>query len=943
MPGLDWNAFAALPGSADGNFELLCRGIVRRHYGQYGVFRARANQPGIEFHLRLDRICSLGDAERWWGWQCKWYDIPSGKALGKTRRDKIEDGIRKTERYLPGITDWVLWTRDTLTAGDQQWFHELPTKMKLHLWTGDEIDNHLCGDALLFRATYFGELILRPEQLARQHAQSVAPIQSRWLTEVHEVLEAEVSLNRMLGDADRWIGLRMHAAQLRHDANVISRADTVDGALGQAVDEASESCLEAGDALDELHACIEQGDLDALRLQLTQPLPRSTSGLGKVLRQLRARRQQAALAVANGLDSLRTAGELADAVADAYGEKLVAVVADAGCGKTQLAAELTAEKPRRSAGVLLHGRDLAAGSTLDDLARRIVVAGAPIPSMEALLAAVDAAGQRARCRLPIVIDALNEAEDPRHWKALLASLRQALNLYPYVLVVCTTRPAFVGEALPDDTTINEILGFEGHEASAFRAYFSYYNIDPTDALLPWELLSHPLTLRIFCEVTNPERKERVGIEAMPGSLSALFEKYLEQCAARISELSSRQHRFYPHDVAAALDHAAAMLWQGRSRALRMDELRAALADAARPWDQSLVRALEEEGVLIKVDTSADGPLLALAYDALTGHLIARFIVAQHSRESLAAWLQGPEAKTAFGDDYSQRHPFATDVFFSLAGLIPRRFHGAQLWMMLSGASRDTALYLSAQVEGAYLDRGSVDALKSLVRDPQSERQDLFSRLRQTRGARAHPLNTDFLDDCLRPMAIAERDLRWSEWLRRNHKEVVDDLQRMNARWQVGLRDGDHLRARWVMWNLTSTVHLIRDWATKALYEFGRRDPQGLFELTIDSFEINDLYVPERMLAASYGVVMAQQRRNEDFATAFAPYIRKLALEFFGDDALHPTSHWLMRLYVSQTLQFANRFYPECVPAEVEKGLAPARPVEALPETDERSDEARRPL
>jgi hypothetical protein len=46
MPALNWDAFAKLPGSAEKNFELLCRAIIRQNFGSYGVFRALANQPG---------------------------------------------------------------------------------------------------------------------------------------------------------------------------------------------------------------------------------------------------------------------------------------------------------------------------------------------------------------------------------------------------------------------------------------------------------------------------------------------------------------------------------------------------------------------------------------------------------------------------------------------------------------------------------------------------------------------------------------------------------------------------------------------------------------------------------------------------------------------------------------------------------------------------------
>ena len=50
---VSWTVFENLPGAADATFEMLCRALVRRHYGRFGDFAARANQPGVEFHLKL--------------------------------------------------------------------------------------------------------------------------------------------------------------------------------------------------------------------------------------------------------------------------------------------------------------------------------------------------------------------------------------------------------------------------------------------------------------------------------------------------------------------------------------------------------------------------------------------------------------------------------------------------------------------------------------------------------------------------------------------------------------------------------------------------------------------------------------------------------------------------------------------------------------------------
>src|SRR2546423_7549498 len=122
MSALSWNKFDALAGSSSENFEKLARALIRLHYAKCGSLRATANQPGVEFHLKLHSSCALGEPDRWFGWQCRWYDLPRGRALGAARKKKILQAIKTTERVLPDLTDWVLWTRYPLTASDEKWF-----------------------------------------------------------------------------------------------------------------------------------------------------------------------------------------------------------------------------------------------------------------------------------------------------------------------------------------------------------------------------------------------------------------------------------------------------------------------------------------------------------------------------------------------------------------------------------------------------------------------------------------------------------------------------------------------------------------------------------------------------------------------------------------------------------------------------------------------------
>jgi hypothetical protein len=917
---MNWDTFAELPGAATTNFEMLCRAIIRRHYVRFGDFVALANQPGVEFHLKLRSECSLGEAERWYGWQCRWYELPSGRAIGTTRRKKIVEALATTEADLPNITDWVLWTRYPLTKGDQEWFHSLPTHMRLHMWTAAEVEEHLSGPAEILRGIYFGELILTPDLLGELHEKAVARIKRRWQPEVHQVMDAERTVRSSLGAVDAWTYLNDLADRLAQGATAVA-ADSVGlpASLSAGVICFVEVAQSLAASVADTHAALERGDYEILRQQLanlTTPRPEWNT----LVRQLRSGRYPATLVATNVLADMHGVHKALSALHDALSGRLVAVVADAGCGKTELSAQLTAPTDDRPAGILLHGADLHARHSLDDLANRMIVHGKAVPTFEALVAAVDAAGQRAGRRLPIVIDGLNEAEDPRVWKGLLATLAVTMRNYSFALVVCTLRSQFANETLPDEMEYLEMPGFEHDTDEAVQRYFQYYRINPADAELPWGLLQHPLTLRMFCEVTNPDRIQTVGVEAMPGSLTALFERYLEQVAVRITELAPHSLRFYASDVRTALNEIGSALWEENARSLDLTWIRRRLGDESRAWNESIVRALEHDGVLLRTpgDQPSAGHIIVL-YDALAGHLVADAILDQFGGRDFAGWLHAPGTTKSLSGGGAERHPLATDIFHAFVGLVPRRMHRRQLWPLLDDPLRTKALYQAARLEGAYLDRETVSQLSVLVGQAPTDGRELFDRLRTTRAARSHPLDARFLDSALRSMTVSERDLRWSEWIRRNNDKVIEDIQWLELRWrsQKGQDQREHLRALWTMWTLTSTVRLLRDHATRALYWFGCYDPDAFFEMTIDSLAINDPYVRERMLAACYGVAMDlwADPRGAKVRDALPAFANELVDRFFAPGALYPTRHVLTRDYAIGVITISSIVTPGCVTAE----------------------------
>ncbi|CAN5803349.1 hypothetical protein BH09VER1_BH09VER1_49610 [soil metagenome] len=936
---VDWDRFQDLPGSAPTNFEALCRALVRLHYGRFGIFRATAQMPGIEFHLKLNVDCALGKTGDWFGWQCRWYRLGRGKSLNTTQRAKILKAVRTTEKTMPDLTDWVLWTRYPLTAGDDKWFNQIKSKFRLHSRDSSYAEELLSGNALIFRATYFGEWVLRPESLADRHQHSVSSIRARWLHEAHQEVEAERTLRRILGEASSWTELLEVAEQLEVSAQEMRAGLQPPQKFAVRTQTFITELENLAVTLRAAPRLLAQGDFDLLQQTLEESPKPLAEELSALPRQLRALRLSINFHAANGFFFHRQGRLLIEDMHRCQDIKLHAVMADAGGGKTQLAAELTAPLEGRPAGILLHGRDLKSGDNLNDLAGTFVLDGKSMPTFEALLASLDAAGQRARRRLPLVVDGLNEAEDPRDWKKPLNEAGVLLGKFPHVLLIVTLRTggrrpsgdwwysrevhqvetedertAFARIALPEETPLVEMNGFGGHTWEAIDRYFRHFRINALGSDIPEDLLSHPLTLRIFCEVANPPpQKREVGPEALPRSLMQLFEIYVARSVERIGVLSPKAMPYSGHDVRRALNQLGSQLWEKNSREIDQDTYRDLIGDSSRIWDHSLVKMMEQEGLILRVAKTASGKYgIVPVYDAIGGYIITNALLAEMGRSEFVTWVQSPSTLARFRSNVSgEVHQMASDIFKALVALTPRRFQQEQLWNLLSGPLQREALVGAIDLESDLIDRATVDAIAAMVCDP-TNFQVIVPRLRRTRAIPQHSFNAIFLDVQLRQMPNAERDLLWSEMIRKDYERNYRGFSPIGEDWaatRCRRSEIESLRARWTMWLLTSSARDIRIKVTRALYWFGRGDPQALFTLALESLSISDPYVAERMLAACYGVVMDRHGKFRDPAyetTVLKDFARALYDQMFSLHAPHSTTHVLLREYACRIIEVAHK-------------------------------------
>lgn len=927
MPGLNWEKFKESSGDVRINFENLCRGIVRAQFGGFGSFRALKNQPGVEYHINLSKDCpSLGNANQWFGWQCKWFAVNKDKSLKAASKSDIVDSLDKTVKFLPNLTDWVLWTPFTLTTNDQKWFYGLAAKYpyNLHLWAEEELDNWLSGSAEMLRKTYFGELVLSFETLKEQHERSIAPIKDRWLAPVHQVTDAESEVRRALAKPTAYGELETIKQSLTKCKSNILKFESSLTDESEFLQAFLCSADEYLGVLDNLDAMLADGDIESLHEWLTNPKLKVSNDTKRFVRILRKRNLQIALDAANALDDMLLAKKLFDAVDEKLNTKLIAILADAGGGKTQLSAQLSCANNDGVYGVYIQGKYLSKAGSLDTLANKYKINGTRVNTFEELVFALNAAGQRAKCRLPIVIDGLNEAEDPRIWKGELASLLPVLGNAKNVLVVCTLRTgelprqgyydrrhvdqreSFAVQALPDEITKFEMDGFGEYTVEAIKDYLRYYKIDAGDTELPINFFKRPITLRIYCEVTNPSKSSVVKVNQFPTSLPDIFGKYIEYSCKKISEMSHLSPGYSESDIKVALYYLGQCLWESNSRDCNEKIFKDYVQDNV-VWDVSLVNLLAQEGIIFRNPGDTPGQFeLTPVYDALGGYLIADYLISLNAKDSTLEWFKTDAVVKKFGGDDS--HLLSSDIFRSLTSIVPKKFYGTQLWNVVPQDFKVSALLGVSEIEPSLIDDESIEKIKYCFNQDLELREEIFTRIVKVRSNTANPLNSTFLTRLLAGLSVSERDLTWTEWLRKLNDNLATNVQNLSKIWcdpKRKVSGSDALVAEWIMWSLTTTNRQLRDDITKALYKFGIKSTDKLFELTLVSAYLNDPYIFERMLAATYGVILDITFLNNSEKDNVIEFANSLKTIFYSTDSDVFTSHFIINKYIENILHLAD--------------------------------------
>ena len=987
---IDWSKLKPYQNDKYQSFEELCYQIAKGLYGENGRFTPiddSGGGDGVEFYVTLPNSDEWGWQAKFY-YPNKRLNGSRKRSIKESLEKACEIHPRLKKWFLCTPTNFTPteqdWFGNTLPES-------IPENMNVELehWGDSDFNNWLSEPRFSGKLNYFfGELELNLDWFKRQFDKQITGVGDKFDSSLHTETDVDAEIHALLGDKafvhqiTKWIEkLEEELSDLKE---AIHKLNSPIPYIEWSEEEKSK-VIEAAKALQEAlvnmkvqlkqarDLLVEKNFSEAQSIDWKSALDQLykifdayrkvgwESGTSKMECIVEKEYEEQALRHARGLvhhpDSLvaRLLDKFFPSVIWRLGlinESDLHILGDAGIGKTHIACNICDDRLKNGLPALFVRGSLFTTEQPIKAQLQTILDIPPSYSWHDFLQALSAAAEAYHTRIPLIIDGLNESVHngtfSKVWERGLTGLVQEIAAIKNLVLITTCRESYE-EAIWKEVSLREDIipgkiirkdkdslnlvyayGFDPYEEvePAVEKYFKAYKITANLTLASLIQFRHPIYLKIFCETKNRERKTEKEIYVGEETPFEVFEEYLEQCNKAICDRLNRHPKTIV--VQPALNKMAGYLWQHSSREIPFEELVRIVDGQSREhldWPSSKTRAIESEGLLVYRDWRGVGEVMHFTYDLFGGYLIAKYLVEQ-AADDVQGFLNSEKATAVlFGKDHQTLHPMEEDICRCLAALLPAKT--GKFLHQLSDNEKIFGLSIHAlfEISPRNINEKCVDLITNLFGVPEN-RESFFKLAETTVGHPNHPFNASFWSERLSALSMSERDLSWTEYVRRNRYSFEETV----IRFEKTCRDAQdlseerlYLFAEYIMWILTSTVRSLRDQATRALYWYGRRFPQAFFDLVIKSFKINDSYISERMLAATYGIAMARQNDFKDtsFVREVLPlYARQLYENMFKPDAPHSTTHILARDYARRTIDIALMHYPDLLTGDERERISP---------------------
>lgn len=963
---VEWSKLKTYDEDQPHSFEELCYQIAKGLHGDEGKFTRvddSGGGDGVEFYLTFPN----GDQ---WGWQAKFYYTPTPRLSVSSRKTQIKKSLKKACENHPNLKKWILCTPSNFTPSENIWFNEkliesVPEAegVELEHWGSSEFNDSLTKPSFNGkRLFFFGELELNMDWFCKQYKKQISLIKNKFNPILHSETHIEEYLHFLLADKILVNETRYLIEDLEYELHNLNekrevKSNYINSIYFRKYVDFYDNVESLEKLIHELLAIFQQiccfinkkrhdearnllnsvdknfdylfDDCYYYYRKITESKENSYTNTYDILSDYddihKEEHERILKDVSKIYQLLNNIESYVNIIFDNFksiNQTDLHILGEAGVGKTHISSNICYELLKfNSPAIIVLGRHFVNNNPLGDQLKSIL----DIPSSYSLtnfFEALQTAAEAYHVRIPLIIDGLNESlyngRFSDVWTLGLPGLIQEMKEYKNLVLITTCRNTYFEAIWKEEKPKIKKLSRSNFKnlKNAVDTYFDFYKIEADITITSLNQFEHPIYLKIFCETKNHYRKEKKNVFIGDDTLFEIFEEYLMVIDDKLRE------KFNLHSSVSVLkpsfEKIAKYLWNEKRNDVPIAKLvefidNSQLNDL--DWYSSRTNAIIDEGLLINRDWIDGNEVFYFTYDLMGGFLIAKYLIEQRDISDTSK-LQEIE-HNLFNNDYEKLNPLYEDIARSLSALLPIKTNKYLHEILDNQIAFETSIKALFEISPEKISSNCIELVTNLFKEQNYHNSLLefaFNGFLHTK----HSLNILFWSKQLKELSIADRDLCWTEFVRKNidifirHIENLEEICKNDGDFSKLTRDRLYLLAITVMWCLTSTVQQLRDKATRSLYWYGRKFPKELWDMTLISLEIDDPYVSERMLAAIYGVCMARQHdfKDKTFSENLLPiYGQGLYNLMFKENSTYSTTHILKREYAQRIIEISLIHHP----------------------------------
>lgn len=693
-------------------FEHFCFHVASCMFEDYGKIEYFYNTPGSEFYIELKKPLTFGgktyNQGDVLGWQAKYWrgtKDDSNSPLDADHKKELRKGFDVSMSYRPNLKLWIVCTPGSFVQ--KEWdkliadLRTINCSCDFTSWHREIFEDFYLKDPSLFNGIfkyYFGEKFIDLKQLCDISRITLEGLKRKYDVDLHTASDFENSLLSIVDDniannkikdfisrlkkhadndrkkpifntegwgysklSDRFINYYQEDFKLRYQLidkiyslynnrdNIVSKS----GELLSLIDEYRNNRQSRVQIINEEFQKIysnehdEYGGLDNYLIEL--------AGRARTLESFLTKDEDFSKENLSSFLLLLT-------------RKYFPVFAKPGYGKTHLTCSLADNILKRNKPVLfLPGCTFRNCYSFQScVLEKLELDGSM--SFSDMLDCLDFLAKVHHCKLPIIIDGLNEtAPNEERWKEELPALKVLLNKHSHLLLVTTCRDktdylqAIYG--VDNYTEVDNHILLNGLVKEDLEVtvdkYFSKYEIRNA-TVEDFGAFENPLLLKIFC-VTN---KNRSNIVVNNYSLVSCMADYSNQLLSNIAMHKGKVDKLAKHKLEENLYRASYILFENDTRYFDFYNQFAKIFD-------DKVYDLINEGLCFTFEKNNGEEQVQYTYDMVAGFHIAKCILHKCGEdEDFKLFIDSNKGKF-FGD---KRHTLAEDIIKSLFYLVPKHYH-----------------------------------------------------------------------------------------------------------------------------------------------------------------------------------------------------------------------------------------------------------------------------